>query len=426
MTIVICGHKVFLLLVLGTKLVRKTPDLRPKLKVIGRCRNALLGVYVFSLALALAPTNAGIAASVTDNSQYADQAALFSQGKAYQSGDGAPLDLERAAGFFATSALKGHAPSQVYLATLLIGGIAVPQDHAEAAKWLLIAEQADVIESAATARAMLRVILPLLSVEARGLAKAEASAFTPQHDPLSAISALAPSVRHAVALVHNAVPPTHSDLVAKLGIEFCAAPQVEEAPGGGFLVRGYRNADAISPKGSDNEWLNERRIGIALTPLSPDVCGFVALLSEQYPNRDKLDAVIREPSGKHINIAPEGTEIQAALRGQAWEGIVTVDYVRNKGQVYHLVSPVQSDLRILVDGQPLILGGPVDPANEWIVGPPFGHDLVIITASSAGLYTNTRPFEETAATYQPFLQERLDALGGFVRIYWKIINTVPP
>jgi hypothetical protein len=68
----------------------------------------------------------------------------------------------------------------------------------------------------------------------------------------------------------------------------------------------------------------------------------------------------------------------------------------------------------------------VDPANEWIVGPPFGHDLVIITASSAGLYTNTRPFEETAATYQPFLQERLDALGGFVRIYWKIINTVPP
>ncbi len=356
-----------------------------------------------------------------------DADSLFHRAYTYEIGDGVPVDFERAAGFYATSALLGHPPSQLRLAAFLIGGIGVDRDQAAAAEWLLIAISGQDAAAAADARAMLDGLLPSLAAADLEQAEARAQAFAPSQDPLAAAPRQPASVQRAITIANLGPRPTRAELEERLGVRFCGVPTIDQANDGGFVVRGYREAGEVSNFGdADRDWLKQRRIAAVLAQLSSPVCAYVAFIGGLPAPARSLKAEVTDALGVPVGPVSAGTEIMLTLPAQDFAGIVSVDYVSHTGEVYHLASPVQNHRAVLRRDASLTLGGPGDGRKRWMVGPEPGRDMVIVTVSEVPMYDQSRPSPENALSYLEFLQQRLSEPGVETRIYHEILHTVPP
>ena len=110
----------------------------------------------------------------------------------------------------------------------------------------------------------------------------------------------------------------------------------------------------------------------------------------------------------------DGEQVKVRLVMPDFPSWLRVDYVAHDGQVQHLYpqladprAKLAADLpRIYAPGETLNLGNPA-----WLIGEPYGTDMIIAVASSEQLFDRPRPGNsETAEVYIRELQAAIDAL----------------
>jgi hypothetical protein len=116
----------------------------------------------------------------------------------------------------------------------------------------------------------------------------------------------------------------------------------------------------------------------------------------------------------------EGERLVLAVEPPAGAPFLLVDYFMTDGSVAHLHPPRSADddtipasgyAKPTASGTVVIgdsRAGKDDP-NEYPVGPPFGHELVVAMVATAPLFSADRPFVEPAAGYLAALERALDA-----------------
>ncbi len=118
--------------------------------------------------------------------------------------------------------------------------------------------------------------------------------------------------------------------------------------------------------------------------------------------------------------------LHATMPGFA--GFLQVAYVQHDGTVAPLVpGPGYPEQTVPARGS-IALGQARKGASPWLVGPPFGTDMIVAVASTAPLWTQQRPTTETLSSYLPALRAAVDALrrrGGNVAVAALPIETRP-
>ncbi len=113
----------------------------------------------------------------------------------------------------------------------------------------------------------------------------------------------------------------------------------------------------------------------------------------------------------------DGQRILPQLVMPDFRGYLRVDYVTHDGAVMHLYPQVADpSQRITADpqhafaaGTTVKLGRPSPGHPEWLVGEPYGTDMIIAVASSRPLFSQSRPSNvESASAYLAALQSAVD------------------
>jgi hypothetical protein len=110
----------------------------------------------------------------------------------------------------------------------------------------------------------------------------------------------------------------------------------------------------------------------------------------------------------------DGEPVRARLVMPDFTSNLRVDYIGHDGSVQHLY-PQLADPRISVTADPPRTFGPGEALNlghpSWVIGEPYGTDMIIGVASSEPLFDRPRPGNaETADVYLRDLQSAIDTL----------------
>lgn len=86
-----------------------------------------------------------------------------------------------------------------------------------------------------------------------------------------------------------------------------------------------------------------------------------------------------------------------------------VDYFTSDGDVIHLLpNPLEVSSR--VESRAIRrLGERGTGGRFWTIGPPYGHELIVVIASPTPLFASPRPEAEAAASYLPALKQALNS-----------------
>ena len=91
---------------------------------------------------------------------------------------------------------------------------------------------------------------------------------------------------------------------------------------------------------------------------------------------------------------------------------VQVDYFTVDGGVVHLLPNPLEPVAQLDTGATRRLGERNGQTRFWTIGPPFGHELIVVVVSGAPLFPVPRPEAEPAAAYLPELKRALAEPGA--------------
>jgi hypothetical protein len=119
----------------------------------------------------------------------------------------------------------------------------------------------------------------------------------------------------------------------------------------------------------------------------------------------QMDGKARLHDGEPVRVRLVMPDFTAHLR---------VDYIAHDGSVQHLY-PQLADKTSAITADPSRTFGPGEPLNlghpSWLIGEPYGTDMIIAVASSEPLFDRPRPGNaETADVYLRDLQSAIDAL----------------
>jgi type IV/VI secretion system ImpK/VasF family protein len=138
-------------------------------------------------------------------------------------------------------------------------------------------------------------------------------------------------------------------------------------------------------------------------------CEVVEILD---PYRERNAAARRglqvTPTSGHSDRFTEGERVMAKLVQPNYDGYLYVDYYTVDGTVIHLYPNKREPEsgRLIRSTEEFNVGE--KNVQGWIVGPPFGQELITAISSPTPLYDAERPEYEPASTYLPKLREMLD------------------
>ncbi len=97
-----------------------------------------------------------------------------------------------------------------------------------------------------------------------------------------------------------------------------------------------------------------------------------------------------------------------------FEGYLYVDFIDKEGNVYHLFpTDRRPDNRVSPGGMVVVGGGPGGYPGDpnLVINPPFGTDMIVAISTPVRLFSEPRPFAESASSYLQALSEGLTALA---------------
>ncbi|VXB29351.1 Protein kinase [Burkholderia sp. 8Y] len=104
----------------------------------------------------------------------------------------------------------------------------------------------------------------------------------------------------------------------------------------------------------------------------------------------------------------EGDPLIVELMTPAFDSYVTVDYFMLDGSVVHLLPNAHSRDNQAPPGYTATLG----TMGDWVVGKPFGSEMIVLTVTPAPLFDALRPDSEAKSEYLREIDKRLAALAA--------------
>jgi predicted Ser/Thr protein kinase len=206
----------------------------------------------------------------------------------------------------------------------------------------------------------------------------------------------------------EAPPPTLAAVATALTGVPCAAlvPAVHERSVRveGFLQRSYgqarlRNAVAALPGVASVE--------LALQEVDDNKCAVLAALGRYWVAQRLAGAGaairLNPASGKGGNRLVEGDTLMVDVTTPNFESYVTVDYFELDGSVVHLLP----NLRARENLAPARYTATVGSLGNWVIGKPFGNEILVMVATPVAPFDALRPESEPAADYLPALERQL-------------------
>lgn len=154
-----------------------------------------------------------------------------------------------------------------------------------------------------------------------------------------------------------------------------------------------------------------RALNLDLQPVSAINCDVVSAFAPYWLATHQAGSLAtgtsirtRAPDGKLI----EGSALVVNLTTPGFDSYVNVDYYALDGNVVHLVpSHRQKD-----NQAPPHYAATLGDRGEWLIGKPFGTEMVVLVVTPEPLFDTVRPDIEPHAAYLAALEGRLKQLAG--------------
>jgi hypothetical protein len=340
-----------------------------------------------------------------------DPEALVRLAERYETGDGVPFDLDASEALLELAAERGSAPAQYRLGLLQAGGLDPDADLAEAYGWLQLAAQDDQSSSGLLAMALSEALADRLDGAAVESALQRVAAFQPTSGP-----AELPKIGGAPV----ADPTT---LLAMLPPTGCGRPELRRNEDGLVLLAyaptGSLVDAALTPELRSD--LARRGAALDIAELSPAVCAVrdvIAGAAVRHADGVSVAGTAQDGPARLL----DGDELVVEVAAASEPRYLTVDYVGQTGEVYHLYPGAGGD-GYLPAGQAQRLGDGT-AGTAWKVGAPFGDDMVLVTLASAPAAVS--PASEPVDSYRTRLQRRLGTQDDSLRLFERVVTIEGP
>jgi hypothetical protein len=202
--------------------------------------------------------------------------------------------------------------------------------------------------------------------------------------------------------------PTVAAVVAVLAGVPCAAlvPGVRERTVRveGYLQRSYGQVRLKEMLGALPGVAN---VELALQEVDDNKCALLGALGRYWVAQRTAGAGaairLNAASGKGGNRLVEGDTLMVDVTTPNFESYVSVDYFELDGSVVHLLP----NLRARENLAPARYTATVGSLGNWVIGKPFGNEMLVMIATPVPPFDNLRPESEPGADYLRALERQL-------------------
>jgi eukaryotic-like serine/threonine-protein kinase len=145
-----------------------------------------------------------------------------------------------------------------------------------------------------------------------------------------------------------------------------------------------------------------------VTPVSQDKCDLLKVLGPYWSaNRESGRPASLHTRNNQTHLT-EGDPLIVNLMTPAFDSYVNVDYFTLDGSAVHLLPNSRSRDNQAPPSYTATLGS----GGDWVVGKPFGSEMIALMVTPAPLFDTPRPDGEAKAEYLRALDKRLAALAS--------------
>lgn len=191
------------------------------------------------------------------------------------------------------------------------------------------------------------------------------------------------------------------------------------------LTAGDTDPDSLALLAQD--LLTGQRAAVEIERASPALCDPLTLIG---PLRS-ANAGLAAPLSIHLKgttgfLFEGGQNLMFDIAAPDFPAYLQVDYFTSDGDVIHLLpNPLEISGRV-ESGSVRRLGERGAGGRFWTVGPPYGHELIVVIASPTPLFAAPRPEAEAAASYLPALKQALDSAAPATVATARFLKTRAP
>jgi hypothetical protein len=237
-----------------------------------------------------------------------------------------------------------------------------------------------------------------------------------QGGPTIAAQAPPPAAQAPAAVAPAPVPPqpavAPAPTVAAVAAALAGVPCAALAPGvrertvrvEGYLQRSYGQARLKELLGALPGVAN---VELALQEVDDNKCALLGALGRYWVAQRTAGAGaairLNAASGKGGNRLVEGDTLMVDVTTPNFESYVSVDYFELDGSVVHLLP----NLRARENLAPARYTATVGSLGNWVIGKPFGNEMLVMVATPVPPFDNLRPESEPGADYLRALERQL-------------------
>jgi len=191
------------------------------------------------------------------------------------------------------------------------------------------------------------------------------------------------------------------------------------------LTAGDTDPDSLALLAQD--FLTGQRAAIEIERAAPALCEPLTLIgplrSANAGSAAPLSIRFKEATGTPFG---GGQDLVFDIAAPDFPAHLQVDYFTSDGDVIHLLpNPLEISGRV-ESGAVRRLGERGAGGRFWSIGPPYGHELIVVIASPTPLFPSPRPEAETAESYLPALKQALDSAASATVATARFLKTKAP
>ncbi|MFC5354671.1 DUF4384 domain-containing protein [Azospirillum himalayense] len=191
------------------------------------------------------------------------------------------------------------------------------------------------------------------------------------------------------------------------------------------LTAGDTDPDSLALLAQD--FVTDQRAAVDIERVSPALCEPLTLISALRATNAGMAAPLSiRLKGGAGTVFDGGQDLVFDVAAPAFPAHLQVDYFTSDGDVIHLLpNPLEISGRVEA-GAVRRLGERGAGGRFWSVGPPYGHELIVVIASPTPLFPSPRPEAEPASSYLPALKQALDAAAPTTLATARFLKTRAP
>ncbi|NGZ85119.1 serine/threonine protein kinase [Duganella aceris] len=225
-----------------------------------------------------------------------------------------------------------------------------------------------------------------------------------------------------------ASPIPTSDAVATALAAIPCSALLASANGSALRVEGYLAKDANRARLRETLTAipGVSTVALDVQPVTEPSCGVISTLGPYWVAHRRAGggASIRlaVPNARPGNVLTEGDALMVDITTAGADSFAAVDYFEADGNVVHLLPNTKARDNRAPARYTATIGG----LGNWMIGPPFGNEIVALVTTAAPLFDTLRPETEPGADYLRALEQRLARArngGGDIAVDFVQIST---